>query len=325
MLESYRADLLTKIKILNERLWENRVSRPNLDEWLSNFTGHQCERELEQSHALLLLSQFLYLGHDEVRELLRAMFQDLIRQPLTIEARMSVPDKNDFAAIHEEFLTKLSATRFVGIGSPAESGTHILYDFRSMNGIPADYFLTSNELLSSGEHADLYTWANENVQLVVFLDDFCGTGHQVTAYSESVIRTLRDAATASGVAVEFWYLTMIATSTGLSFVRKQGIFDRVECVSELDDTYKAFGDSSQYYTDPDSNLDKDDGKAISKCYGELLVPGHSLGYGNCQLLIGFRHNTPDNTLPIFWQAQSTISWSPLFPRINKVISTGLGM
>ena len=76
-----------KVMVLNERLWENRATRPAVDQWLANFTGACMPRETERQHALYLLSKFLYFGQDEVRELLRAMFQDLFRQPMSIQAR----------------------------------------------------------------------------------------------------------------------------------------------------------------------------------------------------------------------------------------------
>jgi len=324
MLTSPRLDLISKIKILNERLWEHRVSQPDLDQWLSNFSGYHCQADIEQNHALLLLSKFLYFGHAEVHELLRAMFQDLIRQPLSVKARSTVPDKHDFDAIHQEFLNSLSRTRFAGVGNPAESGTHILYQFRAINSLPVDYFITIDDLFSHSANS-VSSWANSNVRLVIFIDDFCGTGHQVTNFSHTNIPRIRAAAKASGVDVKVWYLTMLAASDGLDFVRHQSLFDHVQSVSELDDTYRAFGESSQCYNDLDPKLTAEDGQAISSLYGEQLLPGHSLGYGDCQLLVGFHHNTPDNTLPIFWQTQGGIPWHAIFPRIPKVISAGMGM
>ena len=49
-------------------------------------------------------------------------------------------------------------------------------------------------------------------------------------------------------------------------------------------------------------------------YGNKLTKGYPLGYGGCQLLLGFSHNTPNNTLPIFWCDNN---WTPFFKRYNK--------
>ena len=83
--------LYAKIKILNEFLWESRTPRSAVDEWLGNFRGSRRGEQLERIHALYLLSRFLYFGKKEVRALLRGMFQDLVRNFLTVEARKKWP------------------------------------------------------------------------------------------------------------------------------------------------------------------------------------------------------------------------------------------
>ena len=79
--------LFGKIKTLNEHLWEGRATRPAVDTWLANFTGSCAPIDDERKHALFLLSKFLYFGQAEIRQLLRAMFQDLIRHPLSVQVR----------------------------------------------------------------------------------------------------------------------------------------------------------------------------------------------------------------------------------------------
>jgi hypothetical protein len=49
-----------------------------------------------------------------------------------------------------------------------------------------------------------------------------------------------------------------------------------------------------------------------------LADDHSLGFENGQLLVGFHHNTPDNTLPIIWYDEEFASWTPIFKRYNKI-------
>ena len=48
-------------------------------------------------------------------------------------------------------------------------------------------------------------------------------------------------------------------------------------------------------------------------YGEQW--GDPLGYNDCQMLLGFHHNTPNNTLPIFWREKN---WTPIFKRYAKL-------
>ena len=57
-----RTVLYSKIKELNDLLWEHRANRPDVEEWLENFTGSYADKKTEHSLALYLLSKFLYFG-----------------------------------------------------------------------------------------------------------------------------------------------------------------------------------------------------------------------------------------------------------------------
>ena len=106
--------LYEKIMSLNELVWEGRADRPAVDLWLEGFRGECTSEYDERKHALYLLSKFLYFGQTQVRQLLRSMFQDLIRHHLSAEVREGLTDKNDFAAVHQGFLEEMDRTRFVG-------------------------------------------------------------------------------------------------------------------------------------------------------------------------------------------------------------------
>ena len=316
--------LFEKIKVLNELLWENRADRPSVQQWLENFTGSHSPEDIERRHALYLLSRFLYYGGTEIRVLLRSMFQDLVRHPLTVSARSTMSDPDDFDEIHQGFLAELAATRFIGLGNPAESGTHILYDFRLANGLPIEYFCNFHELFSAALNSKDNEWSDSSVKRVVFIDDFCGTGTQATDIAVKYLPVMHQAADRSGVAIKVWYLTMLGTIDGLASVRADAAFDRVDAVSELDDTYRAFGPGSQIFVKPPEGIERDIAEEVSRHYGRDLVPSSPLGYGDCQLLLGFRHNVPDNTLPIFWaDASPEHPWSPIFPRISKLSAAGV--
>jgi hypothetical protein len=55
---------------------------------------------------------------------------------------------------------------------------------------------------------------------------------------------------------------------------------------------------------------------MCKKYGDELWAMHPLGYKDGQLLLSLFHNTPDNTLPVFW-AESA-NWQPIFKRFHKI-------
>ena len=310
-------ELYQKVKNLNELLWEQRVKRPVVDQWLDNFKGEfECEGT-ERAHALYLLSKFLFLGRTEVRQLLRAMFVELVRHPLTSEVRGHLNNPMDFEGIYQGYVSEIERTRFLGLGNPAESGTHILYDFRHANRIPTQYFVAPHELFTGGLNDPKTAWEFPDVHRLIFIDDFCGTGTQARGMGTKYVPLMRQVAKRSNVAIEVWYLTLLATTSGLAFLRQANVFDRVECVSELGSSYRAFDVDSQFYARPPSGITKAKAEEIARLYGERLQPGFPLGYRDSQLLVGFHHNVPDNTLPIFSHDQPQLPWYPVFPRDEK--------
>jgi hypothetical protein len=65
-------------------------------------------------------------------------------------------------------------------------------------------------------------------------------------------------------------------------------------------------------------IDRAEVEAMCRRYGDRLVSTYPLGFGDCQLLIGFHHNTPDNSLPIIWFVEPDgLPWTPIFKRYSK--------
>ena len=310
--------LVAKVRGLSDLVWDDHPTWPEIEQWLLNFVGECDEEDLERRHALYLLSEFLYFGHAQIRELLKAMFDYLIRQPLTVAVREGMQRKQDFDIVHQRFIDELNRTRFLGLGNPAESGTHILYDFRLANELPLNFFLHPHDLLSGAWDDEETKWVNPEVYRLIFIDDFCGTGNQAVQLGKKVVPAMRRIAERDSLEISVWYLTLAATSRGLQRVLEAKLFDVVSTVSELDDTYKVFEPDSKYYGSTQPTLEKDVGKLIAGHYGRILDPGHPFGYENSQLLLGFHHNIPDNTLPIMSRQHVDPPWHPVFRRVAKV-------
>jgi hypothetical protein len=115
------------------------------------------------------------------------------------------------------------------------------------------------------------------------------------------------------------YLSLFSTTRAIRKLNKSGLFDRVDCVFELDPSFKCFFKKSRYYPATDkSEIKREFTSQFCSNYGEkhLLIPKRNrLGYKNSQLLLSFAHNTPDNTVPIFWEECE--NWTPLFKRYPK--------
>jgi hypothetical protein len=308
-------DLKTKIRHLNEFVWEGKVDWPDVKNWLNNFN----QGTDEHIQMLYLLSQFMYFGSREMRELLKSIYRDKYRYSVIERIRKQNSDTTDGVLINKLFSCELNKTRFLGVGNPSESGTHLLYYFRQETGLGKDLFINTHEITkrSGGK----VTLRNPHISEYVFIDDLCGSGDQACAYSYDIvneIKSLNPAATVS-------YYVLFAMKDGISKVKSDSSFDVVDCIYQFDDTFKCFGETSRHFKNVSSPIDKSRSKEISYKYGsQLLGVRNALGYKDCQLLVGFHHNTPDNTLPIIWYDEdSGLNWNAVFKRYNKKYGWGL--
>jgi len=221
-------------------------------------------------------------------------------------------DTLDSVKIEGAFAAELSKTRFLGVGNPSESGTHLLYYFRQENSLGKEYFINTHETTSRNSESGELEIRDKTIKEYVFIDDLCGSGTQACDYSKDVVAEIK----ALNPSAKVSYYVLFAMKDGINKVKNESKFDVVDCVYELDDSFKCFSSSSRHYSA--ENL-KVRGKNIASKYGRNLFCD-ALGYSDCQLLLGFLHNTPDNTLPIIW---SSDNWKPIFKRYNKDYGWGM--
>lgn len=327
-IETFEEGLFKKIKVLNETTWEFRLKRPKINRWLENFAD-----EKEKQHALFLLSQFMYFGSLQIRELLKSLYRDLYKYPVIESIRFANHNTTDLTILRDKFLKVELSTRFLGIGNPSESGTHLLYFFRQENRMSKNLFINTHEIFKKDSSGKL-SLADSTIKSYVFIDDFCGSGSQAIEYSENIVEEIKKLEPTINVS----YLMLFATSYGKEQVKKHTKFDYIETVVELDDSFRCFHSTSRYFQDAPPEIDKNYIQKVCEDYGQTLMTniceqlgftihtnptlldiiGNSkLGWADSQLLIGFHHNTPDNTLPIIWYDEEIVNWYPVFRRYNK--------
>ncbi|MBK6741355.1 MAG: hypothetical protein IPG64_27590 [Haliea sp.] len=321
MSDKLRDELEVKIKTLVESCWNRRINWVQVESWLENFTGLTGDVDKERLHALYLLACFLYYDNPEIRELLRAVYRDHFQYPLLEAIRRHNGDTRDLDLIQKAFDAELSATRFVGVGNPSESGAHLLFYFRQENKLPKDLFIDTYAIFrrteaTSSPTRSRYSLRFPEVKRYVFLDDFCGSGIQVCERLKEVIEELQTVNSNLDIA----FLTLFATSGALEHIRTElGTTIRCETVFELDDSYKTFSTDSRIFKVPPPEIDPHFAMELAETYGRKLCDAHPLGWRNCQLLLGFFHNVPDNTLPIIWYEESEGSpWRSVFKRYSKI-------
>jgi hypothetical protein len=312
--------LRVRITVLNERVWENRNQWPQVEAWLANFNGRAgFAHEVEKLHAMFLLSQFLFIGSAETRVLLQSVYRDLFLIPLIQEVRRSLGGSRNPLQVELAVNDALTKTRFLGVGNPSESGVHLLYYFRQENSLPKSVFLDSASVFKSSAGSDGVierTLAHPDVERYIFVDDVCGSGDTAANYSDGIVTEIL----ALKPDAKLYYFAMFATQHGIEKVRKSKFGPDSAAVFELDYSYKCLSTEARILLDAPSHIDAATLEAVATYYGSLLQPNFPCGWDNNQLLLGFQHNIPDNTLPIIWaEGNAANPWSPAFKRYPKVL------
>ena len=112
---------------------------------------------------------------------------------------------------------------------------------------------------------------------------------------------------------------MFATCKGIEKFRTTKFGAGSAAVFELDDSYRCLSANARILLDAPPHIDATILEKVAMSYGVLLWPECPGGWDNNQLLLGFQHNTPDNTLPILWaEGTSTHPWTPAFKRYVKL-------
>ena len=316
MSESTHDDLMRKIKMLSDTLWSgNQIKEGKIKVWLDNFKGETgIDKKEERLHALFVLSHFLFFGLPEFRELLQVIYRDLYLYPIIQDIRAENGNTKHYADISGLVEEELNASRFIGMGRPSESGSMLLYLFRQVNDVSVDKFLYSHQVFERyGSNANLAV-RNRSIRHYVFIDDLCGSGKQAQDYSREIVSQLKRMVPD----VKVSYFVLFSTIAGIEKVRNNTEFDSVECVFSLDDSFKAFTSNSRYFESCPTEIERDKALAIFRHYGGKLWEHHPLGYKDGQLLLGFWHNTPDNTLPAIWYNEIPGQWTPIFERFHKI-------
>lgn len=310
-------ELQSKIKTLHSSIWERRADWPEVLDWLKQFEEHDDPDADEQLQALRLLSSFMYFGVNEMRALLRSLFRDTFRPQVAKEVRAGLHPSTTLSIVGSMVDVELQHTRFVSLGNPSESSALLLYYFRQENLLPKNLFLHGSDIFDLSDiGSDVGLKVQDtSITRYVFIDDLCGSGHQGREYSDRIVKPLKSIKPD----VKTYYYPIFGLSDGIQYLRTHSTFDEVYPVVELDPTFRAFATDSRLYVEPEIAPLRLPTEATCRRYGSQLVPAHPLGWEDGQLYIGFAHNTPDNSLPIFWcDHTSPKPWRPIFRRYPKV-------
>jgi hypothetical protein len=199
--------------------------------------------------------------------------------------------------LHQQLKQRLGSSFerawYVQVGAAAKSGGLVAYQFRTLNRISVDRFLSYADL---GKHA-------ADGDPIVFLDDLLATGHQTIAEWN----TLCEATRLPEGSPMLW-ATLVSCEAGRTFIAERTPLESISVLA-LSREDEPMGASSTMFPDA---AERDRVRMIVERYGAMLAPTTPLGYGGLGLLLAFEHSTPDNSPPIFWG--STRGWRPLLEK-----------
>lgn len=318
-IDSTKDILERKITVFTETIWKGKVEGKHVKKWLENFADDIDSSPSEQINGLYLLSKFMYFGNEEVRELLRSLYRDKIKYPYVQAIRKNNSDTTSIIDINNLLIEKLDKTRFISIGNSAESSSFLLYYFRQENNLKKELFWTSAEVFAIDKNGKSVL-SNPNIDNYIFIDDLCGSGNQILDEgTNDIVTNIKNLDGSKNVR----YVTLFGTEKGLDNLDKNSEFNKVESVFKLDDSYKCFEAKSRYFKEVYPEINKKFAESICHKYKLKITNSvgvdfyNPLGHGSCQLLLGFFHNTPDNTLPILWHSEGD-DWTPIFNRYPKI-------
>lgn len=278
-----------EISHLSERLAGFRyrgraIETATIRKWLDQFDGSQ-----EQRMMFRLASGIRTYDEDTVRTKMHEAFGIVMRNiRTTIVPRARV--RNDI------LVSPLD-------DSPAKSGSTYCRLFVSENQI-------STQSVNTLESLERRFPTNSDIQRLVLIDDFSGTGSTLVAGLHKHLELFRSVNSAG---IRIIVIALVGFSQAREYIERYieqaGLDADVYFCDELGAEHKAFSPSSLVFPDP---AERDLARQVAEAKGVELERRIPLGYKDTQGLVVFYQSCPNNTLPIFWSQNR--DWSPLFPR-----------
>ena len=198
---------------------------------------------------------------------------------------------------------KQSNTVVSYVDGPGKSGANFAQLYADENRIYANRLVEKSLISKALEDRD--------IQAVVFVDDFIGTGDSATDYLRQVLAAAPDSVRTGKVAA--FYIAVTGFESGRdrisSSLEEVGWEPNIHVCDPMSEKDQCFADGSLVLPDKRARMLARD---IALDIGGQLVPNAALGYGDLAAAVVFETGCPNNTLPILWKESK--NWVPLFPR-----------
>jgi hypothetical protein len=263
------------------------VSEDRVRAWLAQFGSNQDQRLM-----FTLLKALRFYSERVVREKLKDAM-DFVR-------RNTVEKKKEGERFRRDILVSY-------LGGVAKSGPQYARMFCQENRILRDNAISWQEMGARVRRA------SSEIQAVVFVEDILGTGGTAIDAMKDIAKEVVQDLKASRA--KLFLVAVCGFSDALSRVedaaRELELPLEVYCSESLNEADKAFSESSKAF---ETAADRERALLLARKVGERLEKRWPLGHGDCQALVVFFSNCPNNTLPIIYKVAA--DWQPLFARLT---------
>lgn len=277
------------------KLWApyngKEITSDKIRAWLNQFGTDPIVQRL----MFKILQNVLFIDNNLIRvycrEIYKAVLRKLVQQGLE---RFIDPSRRKRGDIIVSYLED----------SFAKSGSEYAKIFADENGLYADLAISRNKLRE-------YLSSDSEAKVLVFLDDFAGTGDSICKNLRNIYFELKEILQRKNLII---FLGVIcgydkAKKAIQTFIEENGLKTEVFFSKILDESDHCFSEYSKVFP---LVTERNHAKSICLQIGEKLIINNPLGYGNTQSLVVFPNACPNNNLPILWK--ETDSWMPLFKR-----------
>lgn len=193
-------------------------------------------------------------------------------------------------------------------GAPSKSGPSYARLYAQENEIISTNVVPLNKIVESLN--------NDAIKALIFIDDIIGSGDTFADAVKTLSADYGDILYKNGIKV--FICGICALEKGIQRIEKElkklKFEVIVKAVDILNEGDQCFSEMSDIF---ESNIEKEEAKRIALDYGKRLDKKLPLGHDNCELLVIFKDNCPDNTISIIWDTSSTSpKWIPLFKRLE---------
>lgn len=267
------------------------VTTDKVRAWLEQFGGPR-----EQRLMFKLLQGVTFYTQSALRGKMKEV-HEIVRQGLS---RNLGKDKK---------LTKYSEILVGYLDGPDKSGAKFARLYADVAEVYVHRVVEKSDIVRQLEK-------DADIQVLVFVDDFVGTGNSANGYLRDLCNQLEPVLAERNQSLKIVFTSVVAYSQGWATVQQTvkslPLEVTIHACEMLDESYSCFSESSRIFTDP---VEREEAKELALNFGRKLEKNTPCGFGGLELAVVFEDNCPNNTLPIL-RAESggKNAWRPLFRR-----------